>query len=90
MISAQIVESFQITGRGAVIVIDTTTELPVGRCLQATIHLPDGSRADYEAWKEWLLRRNKEPLETEGFLLVDATITQVPIGAWVTLHDGDT
>lgn len=90
MSCARIVECFQIAGRGTVVVIDTTTDLPVGRCLQTTIYRPDGSSADFKAWKEWLLRRNKEPLEDEAFLLVDATIDQVPIGSLITLQVDNT
>lgn len=90
MISAQIVESFQITGRGTVIVVDTKTELPVGRCLKATVHKADGSVKVYTAWKEWLLRSNKEQLEDEAFLVVDATIAHIPVGALVTLQTADT
>lgn len=90
MIRAQIIESFQITGRGTVAVIDARTELPIGRCLQATIHHHDGSIEDFEAWKEWLLRSCKERLEDEGFLIVNATIGQVPVGGSITLQIEDT
>lgn len=90
MISAQIIESFQIKGRGTVVVIDAKTELPIGRSLQATIHQHDGSTEDYQAWKEWLLRRSKVPYEDEAFLIVDATIGQVPVGGSITLQTEDT
>jgi len=89
MKSAQIVESFRIAGRGTVIVIDNTTDLPVGRCLQATIQLSDGTSKDYQAWKEWLHRRAEAPLEDEAFLIVDATVSEVPIGALISLEVGD-
>jgi len=37
-----------------------------------------------------MLRRKKEPLEVEAFLMVDAIVAQVPIGAMVTLQTNDT
>lgn len=89
MITAHIVEHFQITGRGTVIVIDKVTDLPIGRCLQATIQFSDGASLDYGAWKEWLLRRDNKPLEDEAFLIVDAPISHAPIGAVVTLKISD-
>jgi hypothetical protein len=55
-------ERFHITGRGAVVVIGETTELPVGKALRVTITRPDSSQLTTEAFKEWLLRREQRPL----------------------------
>lgn len=67
------------------IVINKTTDLPIGHCLHAKIHLSDGTSKDYQAWKEWLRRRDRKPLETEAFLIVDAAVSEAPTGAMVTL-----
>ena len=90
MISAKITQSFQITGHGIAVVIDAKTDLPVGRCIKATIHQHDGTTKEYDAWKEWLLRRSKKSIEDEAFLIVDATSEQVPVGGLITLQIEDT
>jgi hypothetical protein len=85
MISAKIIESFQIKGRGIAVIIDQKTQLPIGRCLQAEIFQNDGSAVKFKTWKEWLLRRSKEPLEGEAFLISDATAKQVQVGMLITI-----
>lgn len=89
MISAKIIQSFQITGRGIVVQIDEKTDLPIGRCIKAIIHQHDGSTEEYDALKEWLLRRSRKPIEDEAFLIVDATSEQVPLGGLITLQIED-
>ena len=89
MVLAKITECFQIKGRGTVVVINAKTELPIGRCLDATIFHHDGKTETYDAWKEWLLRRSKEPVENEAFLIVDVTIEQIPNGGSITLQIKD-
>jgi hypothetical protein len=64
-----VLEIFDISGRGAVVVLDAPTDLPVGRALKASIRRPDGSVLTAAAYKEWLLRRDPTPVEQEGFLL---------------------
>lgn len=78
---AAIDEQFQITGRGLVVAVSSTTDLPTGKALRATLHLPDGSKLKCEAFKEWLLRRNATPMEKEGFFLPGITSDQVPTGS---------
>lgn len=90
MISAEVIECFEVTGRGTVVVIDSETELPTGRCLEATIHQREGATRKYQAWKEWLLRRSTAPQEDEVFLIVDATVEEIPLGAMITLQFGAT
>lgn len=84
---SSIEEQFQITGRGLVVVVSVNTELPTGRAVRATLHLPDGSTRICEAFKEWILRRNAEPLEKEGFFLPGLTRFDVPTGTLVELED---
>lgn len=90
MISAQVIECFEVTGRGMVVVIDSETELPIGRCLQATIHQCEGATRKYKAWKEWLVRRSTASREDEVFLIVDATVEEISIGASITLQTAGT
>ncbi len=73
-----IAEKFQLTGRGTVVVVAQTTNLPVGEVLHATIVLPDGSRMKVQAYKEWLLPRTPEPIEKEAYLLLGVEMAQVP------------
>lgn len=82
----QIVEIFQISGRGAAVVIDGITEFPVAKKLIATVRKPDGTSFSAEAWKEWLHRRNPEPLEKEAFLLMGIAKEEVPIGSQLHLQ----
>ena len=89
MVLAKITERFLITGRGTVVVINAKTELPIGRCLEATILYHNGKTETYDAWKECLLRRSKEPFEDEAFLIVDATMEQIPNGGSITLQIKD-
>ncbi|MBI1492872.1 hypothetical protein [Halocynthiibacter styelae] len=69
---------------------DGTSDLPIGTPLLATVVLPDGSEHFFEAWKEWLHRRQPQCKESEAFLLQGAHIEQVPIGADVMLSEKET
>jgi len=82
----QIKERFQITGRGTVVVIGETTELPVGKALCATVTRPDSSQLTAEAFKEWLLRRDQQPLESEAYLLSGIDESDVPEGCFVEIE----
>lgn len=64
-----IVETFEITGRGAVAVVDKLTGRGVGRALRVELVKPSGEVVSTEAFKEWLLRRQPEPTENEVFML---------------------
>jgi len=77
----QIVEVFQVSGRGLVVAAEETTDLPVARSLSARIVRPDGTVVEAEAFKEWLLRRNPAPIEKEAFLLRGLAKSDVPIGS---------
>ncbi len=85
----RIIERFQITGRGTVVVIDGRTELPVMHPLQASVTRSDGSVETFRAWKEWLLRRASPPLEDEAFLLVGADVERILIGSLIELREGE-
>lgn len=78
-------EKFQITGRGVVVVVAVVTELPVGRELQATLSLPDGTRLEGPAWKESLLRLGPMPHEKEAYLLVGRTKAEISEGTVIEL-----
>src|SRR5690349_10019572 len=81
----KVVETFRISGRGLVVMIDTTTELPVGKKLSATITRPDGSTVLADAFKEWLRRSSQEPIDQEAFLLLGLSESDVPLGSDVRL-----
>jgi hypothetical protein len=82
----QIKERFQITGRGTVVVIGETTDLPVGKVLRATVTRPDSSRLTVEAFKEWLVRRDQQPLEREAYLLRGLDKSDIPDGSLVEIE----
>jgi hypothetical protein len=81
----QIEEKFKINGRGTVVVVAQTTNLPVGKALHATIVLPDGSHLKAEAYKEWFLRRIPQPIEKEAYLLRGIEKAQIPEGSFIEL-----
>ncbi|WP_298747511.1 hypothetical protein [uncultured Brevundimonas sp.] len=83
-IEAEIIETFAITGRGTVVVIDVTTSLPVAEELAAKVTRPDGSKLSASAFKEWLLRRTSEPLENEAFLLRSIDKAEIPLHSRIT------
>lgn len=78
-------EVFQITGRGTVVAIGETTDLPVGKILHATVFRPDGSQLSARAFEEWLLRRDPRPLEKEAYLLQGVEKSEIPEGCSIDL-----
>jgi hypothetical protein len=86
MMRQEIIELFEISGRGTVAVVAQPTDLPVGKVLQAKIICPDGSYISAEAFKEWLLRRSSPTtIEHEAYLLRDITKNDVPSGASIEI-----
>jgi hypothetical protein len=61
--------------------------MSVGKRLKATVIAPTGTRREFTAWKEWLLRRSPTPNEKDGFLLVGATREDVPDGSFIEVAD---
>ncbi len=81
----RVADTFQITGRGLVVAVEGTTELPVAKKLAAIVRRPDGTTIEAEAFKEWLLRRTPEPIEREAFLLPGLCKDDIPIGSEIEL-----
>lgn len=73
-----IVEKFEITGRGAVVVIDEVTGRVPGTAYKVELRGPHGDRVVAEAFKEWLLRREPKPFEKEAYFLRGLHKTDVP------------
>ncbi|MCB9669685.1 MAG: hypothetical protein H6736_23130 [Alphaproteobacteria bacterium] len=82
----EVVETFMISGRGLVVVLDGATDLPVGRAIRATVTTPDGHRIAVSAFREWLLRREPTHHERECFLLAALAKQDVPAGSTVTFE----
>ncbi len=82
----KIIDTFQITGRGLVVAIDETTELPVGKKLLAVMSRTDGSSISVDAYKESFLRKNSQPIEGEAFLLMGLSKLDVPLGSELQLQ----
>lgn len=70
-------------GRGTVVVISGPTHLPLGKKLRAVITLPDSSQLIAEAFREWPLRRDAQPVEREAYLLCGIEKSALPEGSFV-------
>ena len=81
----RVLETFELE-RGLVIAVEGLTDLPVGKRLSATITRDDGTEVTAVAFKEWLLRRDPRPLESEAFLVRSLKRADVPIGSDVRLE----
>lgn len=76
----RVLEIFDIE-RGLIVAVETSTSLPVGKRLSATVTREDGTTITAIAFKEWLLRRDPRPVENEAFLLRGLKKADVPIGS---------
>lgn len=85
--SYKIVETFEISGRGVVVIITETVDLGVGKKLAATIRRPDGTSFDAIAMQEWLLRRTVTAVEHAAFLLADVPKRNVPLGSTINFGE---
>ena len=66
-----IVEKFEITGRGAVVVISEITKRIAGREYEAEVTGVNGDIISTKAFKELFLRRMTKPIEKEAYMLKD-------------------
>lgn len=64
-----IVEKFEITGRGVVVVIAEVTDRAPGKVYKVKIRGASGECIEAEAVKEWLLRKDPVPIEKEAYVL---------------------
>jgi hypothetical protein len=74
-------ETFEITGRGTVAVIDEVTDRSVGKAHRVELIKPTGEIVGTEAFKERLLRRDHVPLESEAYLLKGIQKADIPPGS---------
>ncbi|RAZ91929.1 hypothetical protein DPM33_05495 [Mesorhizobium hawassense] len=82
----KIIERFQISGRGVVVVGDLQTDFRMGEKLNAIIVRPDGSKASTVAEKEYALRRIDDVAhEFEVFVLRHVDLSDVPEGSTLDL-----
>jgi hypothetical protein len=82
-----IIEVFEITGRGAAVIIAETTDRSVREPHRVEVITPDGKVFKTEAYKEFLLRRNPTPVEKEGYLLKGLHKPDVPVGSRLRFVD---
>lgn len=77
----RVIETFQIDGRGLVVVVDGTSNLPVGRSLPVEIETPRGQWITTVAYREW--PRREAPLDDEhdAYLLEGLRRDDVPVGS---------
>jgi len=76
----RVLETFDLE-RGLVVAVDALTSLPVGKRLSAAVMREDGTTITTIAFKEWLLRRDPRPVESEAFLLRGLKKADVPVGS---------
>ena len=79
--SFEVVERFEITGRGVAAVISEVTSLAHGKEVLVTIRPPNAPPFEATAFQEHLLRRSQAPLEQSVLLLAGLVKSQVPIGS---------
>ena len=84
-----IIDVFEITGRGAVVLIGETTERSVTQPHKVELLKPDGGIVRTEAYKDLVLRRlpNATPVEKEGYLLKGLHKPEVPAGCRLRFLD---
>jgi len=80
----KIISCFKIANRGTVAVIDEPTNVMPGVRVSASIMYLDGSSNEFKAWKESLISRDSGAAQSESFLILNADIEAVPIGATIT------
>jgi hypothetical protein len=80
-----IIERFQITGRGLLVAVATSTKFASGSKLRATVINPDGSTLTADAFKEMVLRHRPVVNEQEAYLLQGLSKEQVQDGAYVEI-----
>jgi len=80
----EVIESFEITGRGLVVVLPVlASELPHTAPLSVTVRAPGQLPFQAQALHEILLRRSTPALESSAFLLTGLRKSQVPLGSIV-------
>lgn len=80
-IEYNITNVFEITERGAVVLIAETTDLSVRHPHPVEVITPDGKVMKTEAYKEFLLRSAPTPVEEEGYVFKGLHKPDVPIGS---------
>ncbi|WP_044618165.1 hypothetical protein [Gynuella sunshinyii] len=88
-IEYEILETFEITGRGVVVVISEITNHTVATRYPVQVVTPDGNVLTTTANKEWLLRRQSSPIEQAGYLLTGLSRDEVPSGSRLRFIEGE-
>jgi len=82
----KVIDTFLITNRGLVILGDATCDaIHVGTECEISIRTPSGETMNRKGFKEWLLKKTPEPLETEAYLVIGASKAEIPIGSVATI-----
>ena len=82
-----IIEVFEITGRGVVAVIAEPTERNVRVTHNAEVITPNGTVVKTEAFKQFMHRRHPTPVEQEVYLLPSLHKPDVPVGSRLRFLD---
>lgn len=74
-------ETFEITGRGAVVVISEITKHSVGKPHKVEVVTPKSQVIGTKAFNEWLLRGQQTPVENEAYMRKDLHKKDIPAGS---------
>ena len=80
-IEYEIIEIFEITGRGVVVLLAETTEREVRKTHRVEVITPDGIVVSTDAYKQYMSRRQPTPVEKEVFLLKGLHKAGIPVGS---------
>jgi len=82
----QIIELFEITDRGTVVVVDEAVKLNGGKPISIQITRPDGSAFAGTAFVERLLQRASHPIEKSALLIPNVKKDSVPEGSILSIE----
>jgi hypothetical protein len=78
-----IIETFEILGRGVVVVIDQIVPVVNGKEVPVIIHTSGGQTFVANAYHEWFLRKSMIKLEQSAFLLKNLKKHNIPAGSQI-------
>lgn len=76
-----VAEVFEVTGRGAVVAIDESTDLNVGKPHPVSIITPSGEQLKTQAYKDFMLRKDTMAEEKEAYTLAGLHKQDIPKGS---------
>lgn len=82
---AIVADTFSITGRGTVILLNCLLHLPAGE-ISIRVSRPDGAAFDCVGYAEFVCRRTSRAVESTGILVRDLSKDHFPVGSAVEIR----